>query len=369
MTIEDLDLAAPGPGEVEVVIEAAGLCHSDVHYLKGGLTAKTPIVLGHEGCGVVVNVGPGVARVSPGDRVVFLWRPRCGQCEFCLTGRPALCPLGKVHGQTNELLRGGTRLSVGGAAVHHLMGASCFAERAVVSEESLIVIDDDIPSEVAAIVGCAVVTGVGAVLNHVEEGAGSSVVVIGAGGLGLSAVLGAGLVGASRIVVADLVDERLEMAKQLGATHVVRSDRDDLAQCVHDITGGGARYVIDTTGHPGAIRSGFDALRPGGTAVLVGLGTASAEVQLPLNQVVQGEKRVVGSLYGSANTPVQIPRILDLYRSGRLPLDRLVDRTFSLEEVNAAVEYLRDGAVGRLVLLPSAPGRGLSHIGDGRGTD
>jgi Zn-dependent alcohol dehydrogenase len=356
LVVEELDLDAPGPGEVEVRIQATGICHSDLHYLSGALTAKTPIVLGHEGAGIVTAVGDGVTGYAPGDHVVLLWRPRCGQCENCLQGRPALCTSGRVHATENSLLRGGTRLHRNGADVYHLMGDSCFAERAVVSQESIVKVGADIPAPVAAIVGCAVITGIGAVVNTVEKAAaGTTVVIVGAGGVGLSAVLGAGLIGASRIIVADLVDARLEKARELGATDVIRSDEENLAERVREITGGGAHYVFDTTGVPAVIRSAFEALRAGGVLTVMGLGATTTEFTLPLNLMVQNDRQVRGSLYGSANTPLQIPRILDLYRSGRLPLEKLLDREFALDEVNEAFAYLRDGAVGRpVVTFPAA---------------
>lgn len=352
LVLEELELDPPGPGEVRVRIEATGVCHSDVHYLAGGLTARTPIVLGHEGTGTVEQVGDGVTSVKTGDKVVLTWRPRCGECEFCLTGRPAQCPLGRVHGQTNELLRGGTRLSKDGVRYHHLMGAACFAEQVVVSQESVIVIDPDIPAEIAAIAGCAVITGMGTVLNRMPDLTGKSVAIIGAGGVGLSAVIAAQFVGAAQIIVSDVVPSRLEKAVELGATHTIDSRDEDFAARVVEITGGGAHYVLEAIGRPATIRAGFDALRADGTEVVVGLGAVGEELSIPINLLVQGDRRVVGALYGSSNTPVQLPEILRLYRDGRLPLERLLDRTFALEEANEAIEHLRTGAVGRPILVP-----------------
>ncbi|WFP17230.1 Zn-dependent alcohol dehydrogenase [Citricoccus muralis] len=352
MVLEELEVDQPGPGEVLMRIEATGVCHSDLHYLAGDFIAKTPIVLGHEGAGVVEAVGEGVAAFKPGDKAVLMWRPRCGSCEYCLAGRPALCSLGRIHAQKNELLRGGTRLSKDGVRYHHLMGDSCFSERAVVSQESLVAIDQDVPSEIAAIVGCAVITGMGTVMNCMPEPAGKSIAIIGAGGVGLAAVIAAQLVGAAQIIVSDVVDSRLEKARELGATHTLNSAREDFADRVQEITGGGANYVFEAIGKQPTIRAGFDALRSGGTLVVAGLGSIKDEITLPLNQLVQGEKRVVGALYGSSNIPLQLPEILGLYRSGRIPLDKLLDQTFPLAEANEAVEHLRTKAVGRPVLLP-----------------
>lgn len=351
LTIEDLELDVPGPGEVEVGIRAAGVCHSDLHYIAGALPAKTPIVLGHEGAGVVTSVGEGVTGVQPGDQVILLWRARCGRCEACMQGRPGLCPASRVHATDNVLLRGGTRLHKGEERIYHLMGDSCFAEKAVVSQESVVKIGGDIPAPIAAIVGCAVITGIGAVVNTVEKAqAGTSIVIVGAGGVGLSAVLGAGLVGAGRIAVADLVDARLDKARELGATHVIRSGTDDLAERIREITDGGAHYIFDTTASPSVIRSEFESLRGGGVLTVMGISDLTTEFTLPLNVMVQNDRQIRGSLYGSANTPVQIPRLLDLYRQGRLPLGKLLDKQFPLDEINEAFAYLTSGAVGRSVV-------------------
>lgn len=352
MVLEDLTLDEPGPGEVRVRIEATGVCHSDLHYLTGGLNARTPIVLGHEGAGIVEQIGDGVTGFAPGDKVVLMWRPRCGTCEYCLSGRPAQCLLGRIHGQTNELLRGGTRLSKNGQRVHHLMGDSCFAEQAVVSHESLIKIDPDIPSEIAAIVGCAVITGMGTVLNRMPNPAGKSIAIIGAGGVGLSAVIAAQLVGAAHIIVSDVVPARLEKARELGATHTIDSRTEDFAARVIEITGGGAHYVLEAIGRQATIRSGFNALRAGGTEIIVGLASVGDELSLPINLLVQGDRQVVGALYGSSNTPVQLPEILRLYQAGRIPLDKLLDRSFPLADANEALAHLRTNAVGRPVLVP-----------------
>lgn len=351
LSVVDLALAAPGPGEVRVRVEAAGVCHSDLHYTNGDLPCRTPIVLGHEGAGIVAETGAGVTSVRPGDKVVLTWRPRCGQCEFCSSGRPALCIQGRVHGESNGLLRGGTRLSLDDEPVHHLMGVSCFAEECVVSQESVIKIPDDVPSEIAAIVGCAVITGMGVVLNRMAGAAGRAVLVIGAGGVGLSAVIGAELVGASPIIVADIADDKLAKARELGATHVVNSGTEDLVAAVKAITGDGVQYVVEAIGKQATIEQAMASLRTGGTTFAVGLGNPRDMVSVPLNNLVQAEKSLQGSLYGSSNIGVQVPQILDLYRSGRLPLDRLLGDTYRLDQVQEALAGLTSGSVGRSVIV------------------
>jgi Zn-dependent alcohol dehydrogenase len=349
LTMEELDLEAPRAGEVEVRIEAAGVCHSDHHYMTGDLRIPLPVVPGHEGCGVVEAVGEGVETVRPGDRVALLWRPRCGRCRYCLAGQPVMCELGKVQAATGGLPDDGTtRLRLDGREVHHLMGVSCFAERAVVSEKSVLRVPDGIPSPIAAISGCAVITGVGAVLNVAHDCAGRSLLIIGAGGVGLCAVMGARLAGADPIIVADLDPAKLALAEQLGATHTVLADRDDLQEAVGD----GVDWAIECVGGGATLRQAVAALRPGGTAVAVGIARVGATVELPINELVQQQKKVVGSLYGSANPPLDLPRLWRLYEAGRLPLDALLGERYPLDAVNGAYAALRSGAVGRAVLIP-----------------
>ncbi|GAA0912272.1 zinc-dependent alcohol dehydrogenase family protein [Streptomyces thermoalcalitolerans] len=352
MTVEDVDLDAPGPGEVTLRVLAAGVCHSDLHYMNGDLTARLPAVLGHEGAGVVEQVGEGVTRVRPGDTVVMLWRPRCGDCAFCTTGRPALCALGRVQAASGGLLDGTSRLTLNGEKIHHLMGVSCFAERCVVSERSVVVIDPDVPPEIAAITGCAVVTGAGTALNVMKDATGKGVVVIGAGGVGLSAVMGLRLVGADPIVAVDTVDARLDKALELGATHAVNARTHDLAEELARISPKAMAWAMDAVGTPQTLAQAIEVVGTGGTAVAVGLGKAGATVPVPINPLVQQEKRLIGSLYGSANTPVDIARLLDLFKAGRLPLDRLLGEPYELPAINEAYAALSRGATGRAVVVP-----------------
>ncbi|MDH2445494.1 alcohol dehydrogenase catalytic domain-containing protein [Amnibacterium sp. CER49] len=351
LTVEDLELAPPGPGEVLVRIEAAGVCHSDLHYMTGDLPARLPIVVGHEGAGVVEALGPGTSgRIGVGDRVALLWRPRCGECDACVAGDPALCRFGRVLADTNGLMDGTTRLRAGDEAVHHLMGVSCFAERVVVSESSTVAVPEGVPPEIAAISACAVITGVGAALGVVEHAAGRPLLVLGAGGVGLAAVLGATLVGATPVLAVDLDPARLELAARFGATPMPAGD--DLAERVLEATSGGVLWAIDAVGGAGTLRQALACLAPGGTLVAVGLNRAGATVDLPINDLVQRRKRIVGALYGGANPRLDLPRIFALYLAGRLPLDALVGARRPLDEVNEAYAELRSGALGRTVLLP-----------------
>ncbi|WP_061292921.1 zinc-binding dehydrogenase [Herbidospora cretacea] len=352
LVVRDLDLAPPGPEEVLVRIEAAGVCHSDQHYLAGDLTCPLPVVPGHEGTGVVEAVGPGVTRHKAGDRVCLMWRPRCGQCRNCLVGRPALCEAAGIMVGSGGLLDGTTRLSADGRKVHHLLGVSCFAEYAVVSERAVVPVPDGVPPEIAAIAGCAVITGVGAVLNAIGECAGDAVVIFGAGGVGLSAVQGAVLAGANPIIVVDVVAERLETAERLGATHTVDASQVDVVAAVQEIRPGGAEWAIEAIGRPSTLESAFEVLRPGGTLVAVGLGKVGQTFNVPVNLLVQREKRVVGSLYGSANPLIDLPKLFHLYLAGRLPLDLLIGRRYRLDQINEAFADLTGGAVGRGVIVP-----------------
>lgn len=351
LSIEEIHLDAPGPGEVEIRVLAAGVCHSDLHYMKGDLKGVFPAVLGHEGAGIVERVGDGVTRVKTGDTVVTLWRPRCGDCEFCSTGRPALCRLGKVQAASGGLLDGTSRLSKGDETIHHLMGVSCFAERCVVSDRSVVKIAGEVAPEIAAITGCAVVTGVGAVLNQMREASGQSSIVIGAGGVGLSAIMGLRLIGAYPIIAVDTTDSKLEKAQELGATHTINSRTHDLLTEVVRIAPAGLSWALDAVGLPQTLEQAVQVVSTGGTVVAVGLGSSDAMASIPINQLVQQEKKLIGSLYGSANTPVLIPQLIELYLAGRLPLDKLLGERYELEGINDAYDALAHGAIGRATVV------------------
>jgi Zn-dependent alcohol dehydrogenase len=353
LAVEELALEPPRAGEVRVRIEAAGVCHSDLHYMTGDLQCRLPVVVGHEGAGVVEAVGASVERVRPGDRVALLWRPRCGRCEFCITGQPVLCELGRVQATTGGLPDDGTtRLRLDGSEVHHLMGVSCFAEHVVVSEKSVVPVPDGVPARIAAITGCAVITGVGAVLNVIGECAGQGLLVVGAGGVGLSAVMGARLVGADPVIAVDLDPEKLALARRLGATVTVEAGREDVVEAVLAAVPGGVPWVIEAVGRADTLQQAVACLRAGGTAVAVGLARVGATVELPINDLVQRQKRVVGSLYGSANPLVDLPRLFRLYLAGRLPLDDLLGAEYPLASINEAYDALTGGAVGRAVVVP-----------------
>jgi Zn-dependent alcohol dehydrogenase len=352
LQLEDVELDEPQSTEVCVRIEAAGVCHSDLHYLKGDLLAKRPIVLGHEGAGVVEAIGSAVVDVSVGDRVALLWRPRCGECDACVAGNPVLCRFGRVLAGTNGLMDGTTRLHRAGERIHHLMGVSCFAERVVVSSSSVVRVPAGVPSEIAAISACAVITGVGAMLNAVHGSAGNPLAVVGAGGVGIAAVMGAALVGAHPIIAVDLDSARLSVAERVGATHSVDAADEDMVEQILEISGGGVPWAVDAVGRPETMRQSIDILRPGGTLVALGLSSSDATVSVPINDLVQRQKRIVGALYGSSSPRLDLPRIFDLYLAERLPLDALIGRHRPLAEVNEGFRDLAAGATGRTILVP-----------------
>jgi Zn-dependent alcohol dehydrogenase len=353
LAVEELEVEDPRPGEVRVRVEAAGVCHSDYHYMTGDLRCPLPVVVGHEGAGIVEAVGAGVDTVRPGDRVAMLWRPRCGRCAYCLTGQPVLCVLGRVQATTGGLPDDGTtRLRLGGREVHHLMGVSCFAEQAVVSAKSVVPVPDGVPSRIAAITGCAVITGVGAVLNVIGECTGRSLLVIGAGGVGLSAVMGAHLLGADPVIVVDVDAAKLERARDFGATHVIDAAREDVTEAVLALVPDGVEWAIEAVGRAETLQQSVACLRPGGTTVAVGIAAVGATFELPINELVQRQKRVIGSLYGSANPLVDLPRLFRLYLAGRLPLDDLLGEEYPLHAINDAYAALTSGAVGRAVVVP-----------------
>ena len=354
LAIENVELGDPRAGELLVRVEAAGVCHSDYPYMKGDITCPLPVVLGHEGAGIVEALGPDTSgAIAVGSRVAFMWRPRCGMCAACISGNPVLCASGRLQATTGGLLDGTSRLrQCDGGTLHHFLGVSCFADRVVVSERSVVPVPDGVPAEIAAITGCAVVTGVGAVLNVVERAAGRGIAIYGAGGVGLCSVMGARLVGADPIVAVDVDDAKLALARRLGATHTVNAGSGDAVELVKAIAPAGVEWAIEAIGRADTMRQAFESLAPGGTAIALGLARVGVTFEVPINPLVQGQKKIVGSLYGSANPLLDLPRIFGLYLSRRLPLDELVGERFSLEEVNEAYARLVAGALGRSVVVP-----------------
>lgn len=349
MRIEEVELAPPGPGELLVRIRAAGLCHSDLSVIDGSRPRVMPMLLGHEATGEVVqSEAPGFA---VGDTVGFAFVPACGACGPCAEGRAALCEPGAAANTAGTLLSGDHRLSRADAVVHHHLGVSGFAEHAVVSARSAVKIDPELPPEIAALFGCAVMTGVGAVVNTARVQAGQSAVVFGLGGVGLSALLGAALVGAHPLVAVDLVPEKLELALTLGATHAIDARSNDVVEQVREATAGGAHYAFETVGSAAVLGQAYAATRRGGTTVTVGLPHPSQTLSIPAVSLVAEERTLKGSYLGSAIPSRDIPRYIALYQAGRLPVDRLLTSTVRLENLNEAFDTLAAGTSIRQVLL------------------
>ena len=351
LVVADVDVQPPRQGEVLIRMAAAGVCHSDLHIINGDLGAPLPTILGHEGAGIVEAVGPGVSGVQPGDHVVLLWRASCGHCYYCARGRPALCDLGTTIRWSGKLADGTTRYSRDGQEIMHFQGVSTFAEYSVAVAEAVVPIPREVPLGVAALVGCAVMTGVGAVFNTARVEPGSSVAVVGAGGVGLNVVQGAALAGASPIVAIDLLDNKLEYARSFGATHLVNSAQQDPVAAVKELTGGrGADYAFEAVGLPRTVALAVDLVRRGGTVVAVGIPPSGSELSLGALQFITQEKTLKGSLYGTTVPHADVPRLLGLYSAGRLRLDELISRTYRLDQINEAFAALVRGEVARSII-------------------
>lgn len=351
LSVEEIELDPPGPGEVLVKIAAAGLCHSDLSVINGDRPRPTPMVLGHEAAGIVEELGAGVDDLKKGDHVVMIFVPSCGHCLPCAEGRPALCEPGAATNTAGALLSGQRRLHRGITPVHHHMGVSAFAQYATMSRRSLIKIDPELPLAEAALFGCAVLTGVGAVLNTAKVQPGQTVAVLGLGGVGLNALLAAVLVGARQIVAIDLADDKLELARQLGATDVFNAGAADCAERVRAATSGGVDFALEMAGSVKAMELAYKITRRGGTTVAAGLPPPTHTIAVPHVNLVAEERTVKGSYIGSCVPLRDVPRYIALYRQGRLPVDRLMSDKIKLEDINLGFDRLAAGQVVRQVVV------------------
>lgn len=350
LVIEDLELDAPAPGEVLVEVAAAGLCHSDLSTINGSRPRPLPMALGHEASGVVREVGAGVVDLKPDDHVVFSFVPMCGRCACCAGGRPALCERGAAANGAGQLLGGGVRFRRGSTPVLHHLGVSGFSRFTVAAQESLVRIDPAMPIEKAALFGCAVLTGIGAVTNAATVAPGQSVAVFGLGGVGLSAVMGAKLAGASLIVVVDPLPAKLELARTLGAHHAVNPKARDAAEAIAEITAGGVDVAIEAVGSAAVLAAAYASTRRGGTTVTVGLPHPDERLSIPALSLAAQEKVLRGSYMGSAAPRDDIPRLIALYLAGRLPVDELISPSLNLEEINVGFDRLSDGVAVRQLI-------------------
>jgi S-(hydroxymethyl)glutathione dehydrogenase/alcohol dehydrogenase len=341
--VDDLEVLPPGPTDVTIKVEATGVCHSDLHAMNGALGQPAPFVPGHEGAGVITEVGSAVTGLAVGDHVIVAWSPPCGRCVNCVDRRsPHLCIM------IMFAIAATPRFHQGGADVYGMAGTGTFAERLTVPQEAAIKIDDDIPFEIASLIGCGVSTGVGAAINTAKVRPGSSVVVFGCGGVGIAAVQGARVAGAGIIVAVDLVDSKLETAKRFGATHACKPD--DLAALQGQLTGDGFDYAFEAIGLPQTMRAAYDAVRRGGTACVIGVGAMDKSVSFNAFELFFSEKTFLGSYYGSVDVRSDFHRLLRLWKAGQLDLDGMISKRMKLDEIDDAFTAMKSGEVIRTVI-------------------
>ncbi len=347
LEIEDVDIGEPGPREVLVKTSAAGLCHSDLHFMEATYPHDLPVLLGHESAGVVESVGSMVSYVKPGDHVITCLSAFCGYCEQCLSGHPSLC-----SNKNTDLVRGpeeSPRLSRNGKEMHQFMHLSSFAEYMLIHEHALVKIREDMPLDKAALIGCAITTGLGAVFRTAKVEPGSTVAVIGCGGIGLSAIQGARIAGANKIIAVDMVGAKLELAQELGATHMVNPKDGDPVKQVMEITEGGVHNSFEAVGLKVTAEQSFKMLRSGGQATVIGLIPVGTMVEIHGADLIM-ERTLTGSNMGSNQFRTDMPRIIDMYLDGRLNLDAMVAKTITLEQINEGFEELKTGAQTRSVI-------------------
>jgi len=349
LKIESVNLKPPRSNEVVVKLVASGVCHSDLSVMRAALPLPPPVILGHEGAGIVEEVGKDVTDLKPGDHVVLSWVENCGKCHFCTAGHPHLC-----DANIQSMMAGEEAVfEKDGVAIARMIGVGSFAERTVVRASSAIKVPDEVPLDRACLVGCGVMTGVGAAVNTARVRPGETVAVFGCGGVGLNVIQGAALCGAARIIAVDLLPQKLELARQFGATDTINGrETSDVPDAIRSLTGGfGVDYAFEVIGASAVILQAFNSLTRGGKVVVVGVPPLGDDVQLPCFTVALEEKSVIGSLYGSANVRRDMPLLLDLYMQKRLKLDELVSRRIKLEQVNEAFEAMEKGEVARSVIV------------------
>ena len=350
LQVLDVEQEGPRAGEARVRVMATGICHSDWHIMNGDWPLPLPMVLGHEAAGIVQEVGAGVSNVKPGDHIIFSFRTHCGRCLYCSTGRSILCD---GHQSVRWALLDGTcRLKRQGQDIFQMARIGTFSESVVCPAEMLVPIRKEMPWAQAALMGCCVPTGVGAVTHCAKVEAGSSVLVIGCGGVGLNVVQGARLAGAGKIIAADLLENKLKFAREFGATHTLDASKEKVVERVRELTGGrGADYAFDAIGGEATTLQIVDAIRPGGTAVIVGMAAMNVRAGITPYLMALQEKCIKGTMYGSVRPNIDFPRLVDLYLDGRLKIDQLISRTYKLDEINEGFTALRSGQVARGVVV------------------
>lgn len=349
ISVEETELQDPQAGEVLVRVAAAGACHSDYHAVDGRNEAPmVPLVMGHEGAGIVEGVGPGVTDFAEGDHIVFAIRPMCGKCKYCSTGRPNLC--NGIGNEPGRMRDGTTRFTTpGGDTLYH--GLATFSQYTVVPEWSLVKVDNEVPIERLASIGCAVVTGVGAVVNTAQVTEGSTVAVWGCGGVGLNVIQGAVIAGASRIIAVDIDAKKFDFATDFGATDTVDASQINAVEAIVEMTDGGVDYAFEVIGNPPTTRDAFEATCPGGTACMVGVPPQGGELTIPMRPLFL-DRRMIGTSAGTGRPRVDFPWYIELYKQGRLKLDELQSRFRPLDEINEAFEDMLSGEVARTIVRP-----------------
>ncbi len=361
--IEELTLVPPGPMDVLVKVVGAGLCHSDLSVINGAIARGLPVVLGHEGAGEVVEVGSAITDLKVGDHVAFQFAGNCGRCKPCQAGRPQLCETFMAARAHGGLMSGGVHFrDADDQPVKHMVGVACFSQYTVVHRGSVVVIDDSLPLTDAALFGCAVMTGVGAVVNTSQVKPGESVAIFGLGGVGLCGVMGAKVSGAQTIVAVDLEEAKLKKALQLGATHAFNAKDPDLVEKVKELTSGGVDHAVELAGAIPAMEAAYAVTCRGGKVVTAGLSGTGKSFSVPHGDLVLGEKHVCGSYMGSCVPMRDIPRFIDLYQSGALPVNELIDGFVTLDELNEGFDRLHNGTALRQVLMPHGLPEGVSSV-------
>ena len=350
LVVREVELAPPREGEVAVRVRAAGLCHSDLSAMTGVSPQPFPYIPGHEAAGVVSAVGPGVSSVSEGDSVLLVYRASCGVCRYCVKGTPSLCALAVQIRSTGLLADGTSRFSADGQVIHHFSGLSAYSEEIVVPASMAIPVPADLPPASVAVIGCAVLTGVGAALNSARVGIGDSAMVVGCGGVGLNVIQGCRVAGAEIIVGVDTDDAKLELAASFGATHTINPAREDVVERARELTGDGFDSYFDVVGSPRLVETGIACVRRGGQVIVIGLPDSSATFAVNQAQLLYNEKSIIGSIYGTSDFRRDVPNILGLWRSGVLQIDELVAEHFAFADINAAFAALHAGPRGRIVL-------------------
>src|SRR5919199_3170863 len=349
LDLEDVAIDPPSAGEVRLRIGATGVCHSDYHVIKGEWKYGLPMILGHEAAGVVEALGEGVTGVQPGDHVVLSFRPACGMCRLCAQGRGVLCE-GR-GGDRFRMFDGTSRVHRNGEDILVLARVGSFAEQVVVAAEQVVPVRKDVPMDILALIGCAVTTGVGAVVNAAKVEPGSSVAVIGCGGVGLNVIQGAALVSAGRIIAVDLLDNKLEYARQFGATDTVNAANGDAVEQVREMTGGGVDYAFEVIGNGQTVEQAIEMTRVAGTACIVGMAPQGSRASFDPLLFVNKETRLIGTWYGSARPRIDFPRMIELTMAGKLKVDELISRRYTLEQINEGFERLGRGEVARGVIV------------------